>query len=139
MTTDTAVRSPHGTGFQVLGFLAVAVLTAASWWGLLGWDTEKTLVPGSSSDYEGPYEVWQLAVLVLLLLAIAVGAILLGVRPAPTAIALTLSLTANFFITGLTDPDGDGLFAVGALFVFLGTAAASTLVVLVTYQLRKLR
>jgi hypothetical protein len=139
MSTDTAVRAGRGTGFQIGGFLAVVLLTAASWWGLLGWDTEKTLVPGSTTSYEGPYETWQVVVFVLLLLGILIGAILLGVRPVPAATALTLSVTLNFLFTALMTPDGDGLFVIGAGLILVGSALGSALVATVTHQLAKRR
>jgi hypothetical protein len=120
---------------KVLGGLVVAVLSAAAWFGWMGWDTEYDIDPVTQSA-SGPYQAWQVIGCGVTLLVLLVGALLVGV-PAPVAcVAITVPFTAAWTTTAAAT-DETGLFVVGAVLVFLGLAAATTVVSAVTVRLRR--
>ena len=55
-----------GRGRSVAGVLAVAVLTAATWWLWLSWNTGYRFDP-VTGERSGPYSAWQVIVCVLCL------------------------------------------------------------------------
>ncbi|WP_416483453.1 hypothetical protein [Streptomyces sp. CL12] len=103
-------RKSAGQSVWMLGMGAVA---AGLWAGWLG---------GTES---GPYEVWQVAGLVLSLLVVVCGAAFR--RRVVAAVAGT---TAGLTVAAWCDwsDDSSGLFAVGVAMVMLGSLAATTLV-----------
>ncbi|MEV0901314.1 hypothetical protein [Actinoplanes sp. NPDC049802] len=117
--------------FQTVGALAVAVLSALAWFGWLGWDNEY------QADGSGPYQAWQVAGCALTLIVIMFGAVQLGVLPLSAAAAMTLAFTAAFSVTA--SQDTTGLWAVGALLIFISLASASVLVGFLSLHVRHRR
>lgn len=130
--TSTNVRRPPV--WQVLGGLGVAVLSAASWFGWMGWDTEYDVDPVTQVS-SGPYEAWQVLGCGATLLLVLVGALLTGVRAVVACVAMTLAFTAAWTATAAA-ADGGGLFVVGGVLVLIGLATATTLVAVITARLR---
>ena len=122
----------RGIGFQAAGVLAVAALSAASWYAWMGWDHQYQIVDGEQT---GPYEVWQVAGCVLTLLAVYVGALLLRVRAWAAAAALVLAFTIAWTVQA-AGADESGLYAVGTIGLLLGLIAGTALVAAVVLPLR---
>jgi hypothetical protein len=94
---------------------ALAVLTAASWFVWTGWGV---LAPGGTR-----FETWQVAATAVCAAALAV----LAPRVLPTwvvVVVMPLAFTASWVATARATDDS-GLWAVGAVLVLLGTAAAA--------------
>ena len=127
MTTNVARR-------QVVGGLAVAVLSAALWFAWMGWDTEYDVDPVTQVS-SGPYQAWQVLGCGVTLLLLLVGALLLRVTPLVACAAMTVAFTAAWTTTAASQDD-TGLFVVGAVLVLLGLAAATAVVALVTTRVR---
>ena len=110
---------------ELLGLLAVAAATVATWWVWLGWDTEYDIDPVTQSA-SGPYEVWQVAGCVLCLGVIAVvGA--LALRPWLVPVAMTVPFTGAWSWSAASTDDS-GLWFVGAVLLFAGLSVSSALV-----------
>jgi hypothetical protein len=120
---------------KVLGGLALAVLSAAAWFGWMGWDTEYDIDPVTQSA-SGPYQAWQVIGCGVTLLVLLVGALLLRASAVVACVAVTVGFTAAWTTTAAADDDS-GLFVVGAVLVFLGLAAATAVVSAVTVRLRR--
>lgn len=115
--------------------IGLAVLSAAAWFGWMGWDTERDVDPVTQSS-SGPYEAWQIVGCGVTLVALLIGALLLRV-PAPLACAaMTVAFTAAWTTTAAATDDS-GLFVVGAVLVLLGSAAATAAVAATTVALRR--
>jgi hypothetical protein len=134
MTSISNSRRRLGSPFQVVGVLAVAVCSALSWFAWMGWDQQYQVDP-ITGVASGPYEVWQVIGCVLSLLALLVGALLVGVRPLPAAAALTLAFTAAWTVQAART-DETGLHAVGAVMLLAGLSMATAVVAVVTLGLR---
>ena len=128
MTSNTK----RGIGFQAAGVLAVAVLSAASWFAWMGWDHQYQIVDGEPT---GPYETWQVVGCVLSLLAVFVGALLLRVRAWAAAAALVLAFTIAWTAQA-SGADDSGMYAVGAIGLLVGLIAGTALVSAVVLPLR---
>ncbi|NEN76912.1 hypothetical protein G3T38_01335 [Nocardioides zeae] len=105
--------------------LGVAVLSAAAWFGWMGWDDEYQ-VDTATNQVSGPYEAWQVVGCVVTLLVVGVVAARWW-RPFATATVLSLAFTVAWSVTAAAEDD-TGLWGVGAVLVLVGTAAASLLV-----------
>jgi hypothetical protein len=136
MTSISNSRRRSGPPFQVIGVPAVAVCSALSWFAWMGWDQQYQVDPVTEVA-SGPYEVWQVIGCALSLLALFVGALLVGVRPLPAATALTLAFTAAWTAQAAR-ADETGLYGVGTIMVLAGLSIATTVVSLVTLGLRAL-
>lgn len=119
----------------MLGVVAVAVLISASWWAWLGWDTEQTLIPGTSS-YEGPFEAWQVIGCGVCMVMTLAGAVILGVRPVPAAIATVLSFTISFAASAVLIGGGDGLLLIGLIMGLAGASSSSAVVAILATAYR---
>jgi hypothetical protein len=128
MTSNTK----RGNGFQAAGVLAVAILSALSWFAWMGWDHQYQIVDGEPA---GPYEAWQVAGCVLSLLAVFVGALLLRVRAWAAAAALVLAFTIAWTAQA-SGEDESGMYAVGAIGLLIGLIAGTALVSAVVLPLR---
>jgi hypothetical protein len=111
---------------SVLGALALAAITALTWWVWLGQDTEYQVDPSTGSE-TGPYEPVQVIACVLSIVVIAaIGGLLL--RPWLVVAAMTVSFTVAWSLQAAATDDS-GLWAVGAVLVaggmLLGTAACA--------------
>ncbi|MFI5842146.1 hypothetical protein ACIA8K_20770 [Catenuloplanes sp. NPDC051500] len=113
----------------VTAALAVAVLTVVTWFAWLGWDTKQDV--DAAGNVSGPYQAWQVIGCGVTLLALLVAAIVLRVNAVATAAAITLAFTA-VWTWDAARHDDSGLFAVGALLVFVGLAASSAIAAAVT-------
>lgn len=134
--TTTPTRPLAGHGRTATRYALVAVLSAACWFGWMGWDRQYQTDPvtGVSS---GPYEVWQVAGCVVSLPVVAVLAVrVLGGRRAVAAVAAAFTLA---WVATTAPSDGSGLWLVGAVLVLLGTAAGVGLVALVGLVIRRVR
>lgn len=108
--------------------LGVAVLSAAAWFGWMGWDDEYQ-VDRATNEVSGPYEAWQVVGCVLTLLVVGVVAAHRW-RPFGTALVLPVAFALAWSVTAASEDDS-GLWVVGAVLVLLGTAVASLVVVAV--------
>lgn len=117
-----------------LGTVVVtAACAAAAWYGLLGWDNTYQTQP--DGRVTGPYEAWQVIGLVVLLIAVGIGA---GWRGHPIAgtLGTTIGLTVAVYIDW-SSVDETGLFVVGVAMVFIGTLAAGFAVTSISAAIRK--
>ncbi|MGC4808494.1 hypothetical protein [Micromonospora sp. DT233] len=129
MHTSTRTRA-------LLGGLVLAVATVAVWWAWLGWDTEYTFDPETSST-SGPYDTWQVVGCVLSLVALAaVGGWLL--RPWLVVPVMTVAFTAAWSWRAATSDDS-GLWVIGGVLMLVGMATGSTAVSAGANQLRRRR
>ncbi|MCO1594726.1 hypothetical protein M8C17_06055 [Micromonospora sp. RHAY321] len=109
----------------LLGALYLAVATVGVWLLWLGWDTGYTVDPQTGST-SGPYAAWQVIGCVLSLVLLAALAVR---RLSPWLVAPVMTVV---FTTAWTwraaSSDDSGLWVVGAVLVFVGTAIGSTVV-----------
>jgi hypothetical protein len=133
--TSNVDRRHRSVGWQCAGGLGVAVLSAALWFGWLGWDTEYHVDPVSQVE-SGPYEAWQVIGCGVTLVLLLVGALLMGVRAPVASAAMTLAFTAAWTTTAATN-DETGMFGVGAVLVFVGLAVATAVVSVIVVALRR--
>ncbi|MFI5937321.1 hypothetical protein [Actinoplanes sp. NPDC051494] len=132
------LRADLTTFPRTLGWVAgLAVLSGGAYWALLGWDSEKDFHPDTNS-YTGPWSAWQVLGLAAIvgLLAFAAGR---AGRPGLATAVIPVAITTGFVVTASTDPQGDGLWPIGAALVALGTVAGVVLVAYVTRALSQLR
>jgi len=127
----TPVRK-RGTEFQVAGVLAVAILSALSWFAWMGWDHQYQVDRGVPT---GPYQTWQVAGCAVTLLVVFAGALLAGVRPLLAAPALILAFTASWTVQAAGE-DETGMYGVGTVALLLGLTAATALVAAVVVPVR---
>lgn len=118
--------SRRGRGFQVVGTLVVAALSALSWVAWLGWDDQYQVDPETGVS-SGPYEAWQVIGCALTLLVLFAGALLLRVHALPAAVALTVAFTAAWTAQAAST-DETGLYMVGAVLLVFGLAVGTALV-----------
>ncbi|MEN3614594.1 hypothetical protein AAH979_34280 [Plantactinospora sp. ZYX-F-223] len=119
-------RQPGHARHTPLWIVGLAGLTALAYWAFLGWDQQKETDPVTGAQ-TGPYSAWQVLGLgvVLALLVFETGR---RGRPWLAGIAVSAVLTVAFSVDAATDPDGDGLWVVGAVLVALGSALGTGLV-----------
>jgi hypothetical protein len=118
----------------VAGAVVVAGATVATWFAWLGRDTGYQI--DANGNQTGPYTTGQVAGCVLTLLAVLVAAVLLRVPPWVAAIAMTVAFTAAWTAQAAAT-DETGLFLVGAILVFAGTAAGTAVAAVLTGLLRR--
>ncbi|MFI2754907.1 hypothetical protein ACGIF2_15865 [Cellulomonas sp. P22] len=125
----TAARPPAPAARASRGRTALltGAVTAVAYLALLGWDQVKTVTPDGSAT--GPYEAWQVVVLVLVLAGTAAVA---GWhrRTWVATLTMTVVLTLCWSYDAATDPAdlNDGLWPVGALLVLIGTFVGAAVV-----------
>jgi hypothetical protein len=119
---------------NVLGAIATAAAAVAAWWVWLGWDAERRLDPVTQVE-SGPFEAWQVVGFVLTLVLLAVLAALV-VAPWLVAPAMTLAVTGAWSVWA-AGGDDSGLWVVGAVAVFLGSAVGSTVVCVTVWAIRR--
>jgi hypothetical protein len=107
---------------------AAAVLNYAAW---LGWDQTRDVHPDGSLS--GPYEAWQVAGLVVVMLAAGTVA---AWRWSPVMVVVGVTAGLTFAVSYDWSDDDSGLWAVGASMVCIGTLMASSLVAAVTTLIR---
>ena len=118
------------------GAVLLAGATVVTWYAWLGHDTGYQV--DAAGNQSGPYTTAQVAGCVLTLVALLVTAVLLRVRPLVAAAAATVAFTAAWTADAAASDDS-GLFLVGAVLVFAGMAAGSTVVALLTRAARRPR
>lgn len=101
---------------------ALALLTASCWWAWMAWDNSYQTDPAAGTT-SGPYQAWQVIGCVVCLIALGVGATVrlpawLVVPIMPIAFTAAWSWTA-------ASADDSGLWAVGAMLVFVGMLAGT--------------
>ncbi len=131
----TAMRSRMPVAPAILA--GASAYTVAAYLAWLGWDQEKTRIPGSS-DLEGPYEAWQVLGLALSLAGLA--GLLTWRRTSwgslcAVAVVVTLTVAWSIDAAGQTSI-GANLWPIGAAFLLVGSAVGLGLVVAVTSGLR---
>ena len=117
----------------LIGAVLLAAATVAAWWLWLGRDTGYQI--DTNGHQTGPYTTGQVAGCVLTLLVLLVSAVLAGVPALVAAAAMTAGFTAAWTAQAAAT-DETGLFLVGALLVFAGTAAGTSLMALIAGRLR---
>jgi hypothetical protein len=110
--------------------IVLALLTATSYLAWLGWDQQKDV--DAAGNASGPYESWQVLGLAVTVGLLAGGAGWVGRSWSASAVIPTV-LTVCFAIDAMTDPDADGLWAVGAVLVAIGSLTAITIVAQVAH------
>src|SRR3954452_11193 len=105
--------------------LVLAALTAATWYGWLGWDHEYQIDPVTGIA-SGPYEAWQVVGCVLTLLALALAAGVL-IHPAVPIAVMPLAFTVAWSIDAASQ-DETGLWGVGAILILFGSLVGSAVV-----------
>jgi hypothetical protein len=115
------------------GAVLLAAATVAAWWLWLGRDTGYQI--DADGRQTGPYTTGQVAGCVLTLLVLVVAAVLLGVPTLVAAAAMTAGFTAAWTAQAAAG-DETGLFLVGAILVFAGTAAGTLIAALITARVR---
>lgn len=118
-------------GLQLVSIPALALVAAAAWAAWLGWDQQYDVQPDGTST--GPYEAWQVAGLVLTLLA---AVCLAAYRR--HVVAAVLGTTAGLTIAAGRDwsDDSSGLFVIGVGLIMIGSLVATTLVTAVVASMR---
>jgi hypothetical protein len=116
------------------GAVVVAGATVATWFAWLGRDTGYQI--DANGNQTGPYTTGQVAGCVLTLLAVLVAAVLLRVPPLVAAAAMTVAFTAAWAVQAAAT-DETGLFLVGAILVFAGTAAGTAVTAVLAGRLRR--
>ena len=119
---------------SLVGAVVLAAATVLTWWLWLGRDDEYQI--DANGVASGPYTTGQVAGCVLTLLVLLVAAVLLGVRPLIAAAAMTIAFTAAWTAQAAAT-DETGLFGVGAILVFCGCAAGTSVVAFVTHAVRR--
>jgi hypothetical protein len=122
----TALRS-------LAGAVLLAAATVATWYAWLGRDTEYQV--DAAGQASGPYTTAQVAGCVLTLAALLVAAVLLRVHPMVAAATMTVAFTGAWTVQAAEDETG--LFLVGAILVFGGMAAGTTVVAMIASRLRR--
>jgi hypothetical protein len=115
----SAAPSAHRTSWLLAVLLAVGAAAAHAGW--LGWDHEYQLDPGTGVS-SGPSEAWQVLGCAATVGALAAGAGLLR-RPGLALIVVPAVFTTVWSLDA-APRDDSGLWAVGAVLVLLGSAAA---------------
>jgi len=115
------------------GSVVVAAATVAAFFAFLGRDTTKTLDAATGNE-TGPWSTAQVAGCLGVLLIVLVAAVLLRVHPLLAAAAMTVAFVVAWTVAAAAS-DETGLFLVGAVLIFLGLAAGTTLVALLTRRL----
>jgi hypothetical protein len=117
----------------IAGVVASAVV-AASYLALLGWHRPKQLDPATGNE-TGPYHVWQVILLAVVVALVAVALGRLGlVNVALVVVPVTLVLL--FSADAATAPDGDGLWPVGAALLAAAAVAGTAVIARVGRALR---
>jgi hypothetical protein len=112
-------------GRRWLSMVGLFVLAAGLWASWLGWDTRRDVDPVSGAE-TGPYEIWQVAGLVLCLAVLAVLAAR-WLPPLPVMLIMAVAVAAAFSVGAALDPAGDGLWPIGAALVFVGVLLGAAL------------
>ncbi|MEW1700494.1 hypothetical protein [Streptomyces sp. NPDC091278] len=99
---------------------ATAVVAVAAWAAWLGWDQHRDVHPDGSVS--GPYEAWQVAGLVLMLLVPVCWA-----AHRRQVVAAAFGTSAGLTLASAVDwsDDSSGLFVIGVGMVALGTLGAA--------------
>lgn len=119
----------------LLGALALAGATVATWWIWLGWDTEYQVDPVTQVS-SGPYEPYQVVGCVLTIGALAAVAGLL-LRPWVVVVTMAASFTVAWSV-GAASTDDSGLWVVGAVLVAGGMVGGTALCAFGAHLLRQL-
>ncbi|OLT34672.1 hypothetical protein BJF79_33195 [Actinomadura sp. CNU-125] len=109
-------------------FLLLSVAAAANWAAWLGWDQHRDVLPDGSET--GPYQVWQVAGLIVVLIALTVAAAAL--RHPVAAVAGPVLGTMVALCADWSD-DSSGLWLVGACLAFAGLLAGAVTVTVVVH------
>jgi hypothetical protein len=126
------MRRPLKPVPELSAVLVVAGVSAALWAAWLGWDQHRDVHPDGSTT--GPYEVWQVAGLVLTLLVPVYWAASRRYF-AGAVLGTTLGLTAAAYYDW--SDDATGLFVIGVVLVMLGSFAATAAVSAVIAAVKK--
>jgi hypothetical protein len=121
---------------SLVGAVVLAGATVFTWWAWLGRDTEYQI--DANGVASGPYTAGQVAGCVLTLAVLLVAAVLLRVHPIAAAAAMTVAFTAAWTAQAAAT-DETGLFGVGAVLVFAGMAAGTSVVATLVAAARRRR
>ncbi|MEV5829347.1 hypothetical protein AB0L25_27675 [Spirillospora sp. NPDC052242] len=127
-------REPKRAAIEAAAFLLLAVAAAANWAAWLGWDRHYDVHP--DGRVSGPYQPWQVAGLVLVLVALTVAAA--AFRHPVTAAAAPVLGTMVALCADWSD-DSSGLWAVGAMMAFVGLFTGAVITTAVVRVVRDRR
>jgi|GEM_PF-3595071 len=124
------------TARHVVACVVLALLTASCWWAWMAWDHTYQTDP-ETGEVSGPYQAWQVigCVVCLIVLCVIASARLpawLVIPIMSVAFTLAWSWTA-------APSDETGLWAVGAMMIFVGMLAGSAAVSGLTVAVRSRR
>ncbi|MFI2202889.1 hypothetical protein ACH47Z_19335 [Streptomyces sp. NPDC020192] len=115
------------TLLRLCGTVLPALAASAAWAVWLGWDQHRDVHPDGTTT--GPYQAWQVAGLVLTLLATVCWA-----AWRHHAVGAVLGTTAGLTVAAYADwsDDSSGLFVIGVGLVMLGSLVGALIVAAVT-------
>ena len=119
---------------SLIGAVALAAATVLTWYLWLGRDDEYQI--DANGVASGPYTSGQVVGCVLTLMVLLVAAVLLRVHWLVAAAAMTIAFTAAWTAQAAAT-DETGLFGVGAIMVFVGSAIGTSVVAVVTHAVRR--
>ncbi|MFF3946083.1 hypothetical protein ACFYYN_14770 [Streptomyces sp. NPDC001902] len=108
---------------RLVPILLPAVVASADWAAWLGWDSHRDVQPDGTVT--GPYEAWQVAGLVVTLVAVVCWAASRGFVMA-AVLGTTLGLTTAAFVDW--SDDSSGLFVVGVGMVLTGSLVVTAVI-----------
>ena len=120
---------------SLLGPVVLALATVATYFAFLGRDRTMDLDPATGVE-SGPWSTAQVAGCLGTLLVLLVIAVLLRVPPLVAAAVTTVAFTVAWTVPAAAD-DETGLFMVGAIGIFLGMAAGTAVVALLTARIAR--
>jgi hypothetical protein len=122
------MRHRHVSPSDCLWLLAVSLLTVTADVSWFGWQRQKHL--NTAGYLAGPYTTGEVVGLVLTLAAVV---LLAAWRQRWAAAAsVPVLVTVLFSVQGATDPQGDGLWPIGAVLVFIAAALGTGLAIAAT-------
>ncbi|WP_328995888.1 hypothetical protein OG394_14625 [Kribbella sp. NBC_01245] len=127
MNTTTVAKRKAGS--ELAGALALAVATGATWYGWLGWDTQRTIDPITQHS-TGPYEPWQVVGCLATLVAVAIVASF-RLHLVTVVAVMAVVFTAAWSIDAVGGDDS-GLWVVGAAMIAVGMTLGSLITTLAT-------
>jgi len=119
---------------SLAGAVVLAAATVLTWYLWLGRDDEYQI--DANGVASGPYTTGQVVGCVLTMLVLLVAAVLLKVHWLVAAAAMTIAFTVAWTAQAAAT-DESGLFGVGAIMVFIGSAIGTSVVAVVTHAVRR--
>jgi hypothetical protein len=119
---------------SLAGAVVLAAATVLTWYLWLGRDDEYQI--DANGVASGPYTTGQVVGCVLTMMVLLVAAVLLKVHWLVAAGAMTIAFTVAWTAQAAAT-DETGLFGVGAVMVFVGSAIGTSVVAVLTHAVRR--